>query len=99
MIHALFSPDGTRILTVSRDRTSRLWSIDGQLLGVLRGHEGIVWDGVFSKDGDRVYTASFDGTVRTWFVDEQELLDTARLRAFRPFTEDERHRYKELLGR
>jgi WD40 repeat protein len=77
-----------------------LWSVDdGRLLSVLRGHEGIVWDGVFSKDGDRVYTASFDGTVRTWFVDEEELLKTAQSRAFRPFTEDERRRYEKLLGR
>ncbi|KAG2070981.1 WD40 repeat-like protein, partial [Suillus decipiens] len=63
-----FSPDGTRIVTGSRDKTVRLWdAATGQPVGEpLRGHTDSVWSVSFSPDGARIVTASSDKTVRLW---------------------------------
>jgi WD40 repeat protein len=64
---AVFSPDGTRILTASRDNTARLWdAATGAERVVLSGHEETVWSAVFSPDGTRILTASRDNTTRLW---------------------------------
>ena len=64
---AAFSPDGTRIVTASEDRTSRVWdAATGRELGVLRGHRGIVRFAAFSRDGTRIVTTSDDKTARIW---------------------------------
>ena len=50
-----FSPDGTRVVTGSWDRTARVWRADGSGEPlVLRGHEGAVTSAGFSPDGTRV---------------------------------------------
>ncbi|MGZ4413309.1 MAG: nSTAND1 domain-containing NTPase [Gaiellaceae bacterium] len=62
-----FSPDGSRVVTASPDKTARLWdAASGEELQVLRGHTDTVWSAVFSPDGSRVVTASADGTARVW---------------------------------
>jgi WD40 repeat protein len=64
---AEFSPDAKRIVTVSKDKTARLWdAATGRELQVLRGHEAPLWTGVFSPDGSRILTASEDKTARIW---------------------------------
>jgi Tol biopolymer transport system component len=64
---AAFSPDGTRIVTASRDKTARLWDVEtGQEIAVMRGHEDSVWNASFSPDGTRIVTASGDKTARLW---------------------------------
>jgi eukaryotic-like serine/threonine-protein kinase len=61
-----FSPDSTRVLTGSADRTARLWdAATGQPLGEPLRHEGAVNGVAFSPDGKRLLTAS-DGTARWW---------------------------------
>jgi WD40 repeat protein len=64
-----FSPDGTRVLTGSSDKTARLWdAASGQPLGEPLRHEGEVLAVNFSPDGRSVLTGSGDGTARLWDV-------------------------------
>src|SRR5215207_3110324 len=65
-----FSPDGTRIVTGSWDKTARVWMADGSGQPVvLRGHEDGVLSAGFSPDGARVVTGSWDRTARVWMAD------------------------------
>ncbi len=62
-----YSPDGTRIVTASADRTARIWDAKtGAQLAVLRGHDGTVRTAAYSPDGARIVTASEDKTARIW---------------------------------
>jgi hypothetical protein len=63
---AVFSPDGTRILTASDDKTAKLWDNQGKLLADLKKHKGPVYRAVFSLDGTRILTASWDKTAKLW---------------------------------
>jgi WD40 repeat protein len=71
---AVFSPNGSEILTASTDRTARLWDLAGKELAVFRGHEDYVTSAIFSPDGSSILTASFDGTARLWTVSGRELV-------------------------
>jgi WD40 repeat protein len=64
---ASFSPDGTRIVTASDDKTARVWdSVTGKLLATLSGHQGALWDAAFSPDGKLIVTASSDKSAIVW---------------------------------
>jgi WD40 repeat protein len=64
---AAFSPDGSRIVSASFDRTARVWdAATGLELMVLRGHDNFVASAAFSPDGSRIVSASFDSTARIW---------------------------------
>ncbi len=85
-----YSPDGTRILTASTDKTARIWSADtGALLHVLQ-HDGAVDAAGFSPDGKLVVTGALDDTVRIWDAASGALLRTfADANAYRvSFTPD-----------
>jgi WD40 repeat protein/tRNA A-37 threonylcarbamoyl transferase component Bud32 len=61
-----FSPDGTRLLTASFDKTARIWDArTGALLATLQ-HGDVVGHAAFSPDGTRVVTGSFDNTAAVW---------------------------------
>ncbi|MEO2090442.1 MAG: serine/threonine-protein kinase [Gemmataceae bacterium] len=63
----VYSPDGTRILTGSRDGTARLWDArTGTPVLELRGHTGFLSGVAFSPDGARVVTGSEDRTSKVW---------------------------------
>jgi WD40 repeat protein len=67
VLSAAFSPDGSRIVTASNDKTARIWdTASGKETAVLRGHDGTVSSAAFSRDGSRIVTASEDKTARIW---------------------------------
>jgi WD40 repeat protein len=64
-----YSPDGSKVVTVSDDFTARLWDAHtGQQLFSPLQHEGPVFTASFSADGKRLATGSKDETVRVWDV-------------------------------
>ncbi len=69
VMSAAFSPDGTRVVTASSDKTARVWDVaTGKPLTRPLEHQGRVWSAAFSPDGTRVVTASDDKTARVWDV-------------------------------
>jgi len=64
---AAFSPDGSRIVTVSDDDAARLWDTrSGREIAILKGHKSLLNQATFSPDGSRIVTASYDDTARLW---------------------------------
>jgi WD40 repeat protein len=63
VVATAFSPDGTRVLTASRDSTARVWdAASGREVAAFKGHHGAVVAAVFSPDGRRVVSSS-DGLI------------------------------------
>lgn len=71
-----FRPDGKTFITVSDDRTARVWD-SGNLeeLTVLKGHTGGLTYATYTPDATRIVTASEDGTARVWSADSGRQLD------------------------
>jgi WD40 repeat protein/serine/threonine protein kinase len=64
---AAFSPDGSRVVTSSQDRTARVWNAaTGEPVTPPLPHRDRVSWASFSPDGRRVVTCSGDGTARVW---------------------------------
>jgi len=60
----VFSPDGVRILTASRDKTAKLWDAASGKLIASFAHQDRVNNVLPSPDGGRVLTASWDKTAK-----------------------------------
>ena len=76
---AEFSPDGTKVVAGSDDKTARVWDVNtGNQILVLRGHAESVGSAHFSQDGKRIVTASQDYTARLWDAATGKELDTLR---------------------
>jgi len=64
---AVFSADGTLLLTASNDGTAKIWNVlTGSLMGSLEGHRDALLSGVFSDDGKRVLTFGEDNRAVIW---------------------------------
>ena len=64
---ASFSPDGTKVVTGSRDKTVRIWdAVTGECEQTLEGHSSYVMSASFSPDGTKVVSGSVDQTARIW---------------------------------
>jgi WD40 repeat protein len=74
---ARFSPDGSKIVTISRDNTAKVWNVNnGTLLQNLEYSTGDVWSAQFSPDGSKIVTASYDRTAKVWDANTGVLLRT-----------------------
>lgn len=56
---------GVGFVSCSNDETVKLWTIDGQNLAELRGHQGFVFS-VCTLDSGEILSASDDRTVKVW---------------------------------
>ncbi len=75
------SPDGTRLISASTDRTLVLWDISTYTaLYTLTGHTQTVTSVAFSPDGTRAISGSQDRTVILWDVTSGEALRTFEAR-------------------
>jgi len=64
---AAFSPDGTRVLSGSRDQTVKLWdAATGALLRTFSVHWSPVASVAFSPDSTRVLAGTYDRAIRLW---------------------------------
>jgi len=77
----VLSPDVSRLITCSSDKTVRVWSLPGgatwpsfQLEKTLAQHTRWVWDACFSADSAYLVTASSDWTARLWDVHTGEVI-------------------------
>ena len=71
------SPDGTRIVTASGDRTARVWDAKtGATRNVLRGHGLDVLAVAYAPEGTRIVTGSWDETARVWDATTGKALHT-----------------------
>ena len=68
-----FSPDSQKVITVSNDKTAKLWTIQGKLLTTFIGHKSNIYSVSFSPDGQTVATASKDQTIKLWNLQGQLL--------------------------
>lgn len=79
VLSAVFSPDGTHVLTASRDNTAKIFDRKtGQLLQTLKYHTKKMNSAVFSPDpeGTLVLTASNDNTAKIFNRKTNTLLQT-----------------------
>jgi WD40 repeat protein len=63
-----FSPDGTFLLTASRDRSASLWKVATRARAALLRHDEDVSHAVFSDTGLEVISTTASGSVRVWDV-------------------------------
>ena len=62
-----YSPDGTRLVSASRDFTAKVWDVaSGTEVIALRGHTGSVTCLAFSADGRFLASGANDFTARLW---------------------------------
>ncbi len=63
---AQFSNDGKKIITISNDKTGKIWDAEnGQILANLK-HKDFITKGYFSPNGNTILTFSIDGIAKLW---------------------------------
>jgi WD40 repeat protein/tRNA A-37 threonylcarbamoyl transferase component Bud32 len=79
VLNAIYSLDGSRILTISEDLTARVWdAATGKTTAILKGHPLSLASAAFSPDGRRVVT-TYAGGVRLTYPSGTSRLYTDRV--------------------
>jgi WD40 repeat protein len=73
---AAFSPDGTRLLTASGDKTAKLWDVASGKMIASFAQEDSVEHLTFSPNGASILTASADRTAKLWDTNSGKLYAT-----------------------
>ncbi|MCX6583265.1 MAG: SMEK domain-containing protein [Candidatus Aminicenantes bacterium] len=74
---AVYSPDGSKILSASEDYTIKGWDAGtGECVKTLSGHTWGVKSAVYSADGKKILSASNDRTIKEWNAGTAECLKT-----------------------
>jgi WD40 repeat protein len=70
----LWFPDNIGLLTIAKDRSIRLWSLEKKrkYVEIGRAHEQQLSDAFWIEDGTSLLTAGFDGAIKTWTVTKIE---------------------------
>lgn len=64
-----FTPDGTKIVSCSRDNSIKIWDVSsGNLLKTLNGHTKVVRQVDISDDGTKLVSCDEDGVIKTWDI-------------------------------
>ena len=71
---AMFSLDGTRVVTTYFDRSVRVWGLDGTSQSVIQtGYGGSIHSAALSPDGTRIVTTENQSkTAEVWWLDGEE---------------------------
>lgn len=79
-----FSPDGSRLVSGSRDHSVRVWDIQRRTpITSLSGHSEEVFAAIFSPDGKRIVSGGRDRVIRIW--DAEQFVEITKLRGHTPF--------------
>ena len=67
VLSVAYSPDGTKIISGSFDRTIKIWDANtGECLKTLEGHSIYVYSVAYSPDGTKIISGSRDKTIKIW---------------------------------
>ena len=89
-----FDSSGTRLATAHADGTIRLWDpVTGVQTLVLQGGDLPVEEVEFSPDGSKLTSMDSSSLVRVWALDLDDLVDLAKARLTRGFSQDECRQY------
>ena len=67
VLSVAYSPDGTKIISGSRDNTIKIWDANtGQCLKTLEGHSNMISSVAYSPDGTEIISGSEDKTIKIW---------------------------------
>jgi len=70
-----YNRDGDILLSAAKDASPNVWfSANGERLGTLDGHNGVVWTIDCSWDSTKVVTGSGDNTLRLWDLETGQTL-------------------------
>ena len=74
-----YSPDGTKIISGSGDRTVKIWDANtGECLKTFEGHLDRVNSVVYSPDGTKIISGSWDETIKIWDANTGQCFKTMK---------------------